>query len=106
VLKDFREREELTRKQVAEHLTQRLDRPVAVQQVRELEEGAHPSQEALGALLDLYKVQGVDPELLFPLTAAAEDTRRAKAQQRAELSQRVANLGPDDVPVRFRGDKR
>jgi hypothetical protein len=68
-----------------------------------MEEGAEPSQEVFGHLLDFYQVAGVDDQLLYPPTAAELDKQRDYAERRADLTKRVAAQGPDDEPVRFRG---
>lgn len=87
-LQKLREREELSRREVAEQLSRKLGRPVAAQHVREMEEGTEPTQEVFGHLLELYKVAGVDSELLFPSTEAELDRRRDYDERRARLTER------------------
>jgi hypothetical protein len=101
-LKKLREREELSRREVAEHLSGVLGRPVATSHIAEMEGGAEPSQEVFGHLLDLYMVAGVDDHLLYPLTDSAAEQQQEHEQRRADLAKRVAALGPEDEPVRFR----
>jgi transcriptional regulator with XRE-family HTH domain len=101
-LQKLREREELSRREVADHLSRQLGRPVAVQHVREMEEGAEPSQEVFGHLLDLYKVAGVDTEALYPPTDAELDRRRDYDERKAAFERRVEATDKDWQPVRFR----
>jgi transcriptional regulator with XRE-family HTH domain len=105
VLKDLREREELSRREVAERLSVDLGRPVAVQHIREMEEGAEPTQEVFGHLLDLYKVAGVDDQRLYPATDAEVARQRAYAERRADLTKQAAELDDEWQPVRYRGSR-
>jgi transcriptional regulator with XRE-family HTH domain len=101
-LQRLREREELSRREVAEHLSEQLGRPVAVQHIREMEEGAEPSQEVFGYLMDLLKLQPGDELKLYPPTEAELDRQRQRAEDKAAFERRVEATDKDWQPVRFR----
>jgi DNA-binding transcriptional regulator YiaG len=101
-LEKMRKREELSRREVAEQLSELMGRPVGVGDVRAWEQGEEPSQLVLGYLMDVVKAKPGDELALYPPTDAELDRRRDYDERKAALERRVEATDKDWQPVRFR----
>lgn len=76
---------------------------VHIRAIEAIEQGEEPQQWMIAQLDELYRMDHIDWEKLYPPTDAELDRQREYAERRADLTKRVAALGPEDEPVRFRG---
>jgi transcriptional regulator with XRE-family HTH domain len=95
-MQKFRKRRKLELADVADKLG------VHVRVIEAIENGEEPQQWMIAQLDELYKMDHLDWEALYPPTDAELDRRRDYDERRAELSRKAAALDETWQPVRFR----
>jgi transcriptional regulator with XRE-family HTH domain len=71
--------------------------------VSAIEDGVEPRQDVMAQLDALYGMDIGDWQTVYVPTDEEVERQAERDQRRAALTQQVASLGEDDVPIRFRG---
>jgi transcriptional regulator with XRE-family HTH domain len=96
-MQKLRKRQKLELHEVADKLG------VHVRAIEAIEQGEEPQQWMIAQLDEIYRMDHLDWETVYPPTDAELDRRRDYDQRRAELSKQAASLDEQWQPVRFRG---
>jgi transcriptional regulator with XRE-family HTH domain len=76
---------------------------VHIRTVSAIEDGIEPRQDVMAQLDKLYGMDIGDWQTVYVPTDSEVERQQDRDQRRAALTQQVASLGEDDVPIRFRG---